>query len=82
MAHLTTGEHLLTLGVNVYERIFQNLPLNANSPNLICNVFRCFKNLTTLIVLTGMRVGAKAVECLSLLKEARAVRFYRDYPKV
>lgn len=30
---------------------------------------------------TGMRVGAKAVECLSLLKEARAVRFYRDYPK-
>ncbi|KAG0595308.1 hypothetical protein M758_UG157700 [Ceratodon purpureus] len=31
---------------------------------------------------TGMRVGAKAVECLSLLKEARAVRFYRDYPEV
>lgn len=29
-----------------------------------------------------MRVGAKAVECLSLLKEARAVHFYRDYPKV
>lgn len=31
---------------------------------------------------SGMRVGAKAVECLSLLKEARAVHFYRDYPKV
>ena len=29
-----------------------------------------------------MRVGAKAVECLSLLKEARAVGFYRDYPQV
>ena len=31
---------------------------------------------------SGMRVGAKAVECLSLLKEARAVHFYRDYSEV
>lgn len=29
-----------------------------------------------------MRVGAKAVECLSILKDSRAVHFYRDYPKV
>lgn len=36
----------------------------------------------SLVDLTGMRVGAKAVECLPILKEARAVSFYRDYPQV
>ncbi|KAH7286211.1 hypothetical protein KP509_33G063700 [Ceratopteris richardii] len=31
---------------------------------------------------TGMRIGAKALDCLSILKETKAVRFYRDYPPV
>jgi len=30
---------------------------------------------------TGMRVGAKAVERLSVVKKSRAVHFYRDYPQ-
>jgi hypothetical protein len=30
---------------------------------------------------TGMRVGAKAVERLSIVKKSRAVHFYRDYPQ-
>jgi hypothetical protein len=31
---------------------------------------------------TGMRVGAKAVERLSVVKKSRAVHFYHDYPQV
>lgn len=30
---------------------------------------------------TGMRIGAKALDCILVLKEAKAVGFYRDYPE-
>jgi hypothetical protein len=33
-------------------------------------------------VFIGMRVGAKAVERLPVVKKSRAVHFYRDYPQV
>ncbi|KAI5082232.1 hypothetical protein GOP47_0001975 [Adiantum capillus-veneris] len=30
---------------------------------------------------TGIRIGAKALDCVSLLKHSKAVRFYRFYPQ-
>ena len=29
-----------------------------------------------------MRIGAKALDCLPVLKQAKGVNFYRDYPEV
>lgn len=30
---------------------------------------------------TGMRIGAKALDCIPVLKQAKGVSFYRDYPQ-
>jgi len=43
---------------------------------LVANLFALYiANLTT-----GMRIGAKAMECVPAMRQARAVKFFQEYP--
>lgn len=45
--------------------------------HLLAHIFAVYVTHLT----TGMRIGAKALDCVSVLKQAKGVSFYRDYPQ-
>lgn len=53
------------------------MPAKEGFLRLIAHIFAVYVAHLT----TGMRVGAKALDCLSILKESKGVHFYRSYPE-